>query len=66
MCSDGLTDMCSSEEIKKILEESKDGKERQPAKALIQAALDNGGRDNVTAIVIEVREDGGDDKKEDQ
>lgn len=66
LCSDGLTDMCSGEEIKKILEESKDGEERQPAKALIQAALDNGGRDNVTAIVIEVHEDGGDDKKEDQ
>lgn len=47
LCTDGLTNMVDDEDIQKILSESSN-----PAEDLIQAALDNGGHDNITAIVI--------------
>ena len=47
LCTDGLTNMVDDEDIQKILAESSN-----PAEDLIQAALDNGGHDNITAIVI--------------
>ena len=50
ICSDGLTDMVPEEEIKAILETSAD-----PSLAvnkLVNAALDGGGKDNITVIVI--------------
>ena len=47
LCTDGLTNMVDDEDIKKILFESSN-----PAEDLIQAALDNGGNDNVTAVVV--------------
>jgi serine/threonine protein phosphatase PrpC len=49
VCSDGLTDMMSDEAIAAILANSP----ASPADALVAAALDAGGRDNVTAVVIE-------------
>lgn len=49
ICSDGLTDMCSDEEIAEIL--SSDSENH--AEMLVQKALDNGGQDNVTCIVIQ-------------
>ena len=48
MCSDGLTNMVSDEEICKIITENP----TDATKPLIQKANDNGGRDNVTAIII--------------
>lgn len=52
MCSDGLTDMISDQEIVEIL---KDKTSLDSAsKELIYAALEAGGRDNVTVILIEV------------
>lgn len=48
LCSDGLTDMIADETILDILLRNKD----QPAQGLLSAALDAGGRDNVTAVVI--------------
>lgn len=48
LCSDGLTDMVSESEIAKILRENRD----DPADALVAAALDGGGRDNISAIVV--------------
>lgn len=48
MCSDGLTNMVSEEEICKILKENP----TDATKPLIQKANDNGGRDNITAIII--------------
>ena len=48
MCTDGLTDMAADEEIAATL-----GKSRNPASALVELALANGGRDNVSCIVIE-------------
>lgn len=51
LCSDGLTNMLEDEEIRKIIcmqEEISDG-----VKQLIQAANENGGRDNISVILIE-------------
>ena len=45
-CSDGLSDMVSDESIEKVLHEQG----AEPA-ALIQAALDRGGKDNVTVAI---------------
>jgi protein phosphatase len=50
MCTDGLNEMCSSEEIRSILSTAGD----DAAKALVDKALENGGMDNVTCIVLEV------------
>lgn len=47
LCTDGLTNMVEDAVIKKILAES-----QSPANDLIQAALDNGGHDNITAVVV--------------
>ena len=44
--------MCSTAEIISLLSESGN----DTAKKLVDRALDNGGGDNVTCIVIEVRE----------
>lgn len=49
LCTDGLTDMLSDNDIAAIVERE----ERSPAEALIFAALHAGGKDNVTAIVVE-------------
>jgi protein phosphatase len=51
LCSDGLYDMCTDQEILEILSRESDilGK----AKALVAAALDNGGIDNVTCVLLE-------------
>lgn len=48
LCSDGLTDMVDDEEIEAIMERRRD----DPANALIKAALDSGGADNVTVAVV--------------
>lgn len=50
ICSDGLYDMCSEEEIAGILSESL----QNTADALIKKALENGGIDNITCIVAEL------------
>lgn len=50
LCSDGLTDELSSEQIRSVLEA-----ESWPSKArrgLIEAALKRGGKDNITALVL--------------
>lgn len=54
ICSDGLTDMVKKEEINKTLKEVSDVKEC--VECLVQKALDGGGRDNITAVVIQVEE----------
>lgn len=48
LCSDGLTDMLTDDELRGIVSRNP----THPAKALIDAALDAGGEDNITAIVI--------------
>ena len=49
LCSDGLTDLVDDEVITRILSESTDS--HAACERLVQQALDNGGRDNVTVIV---------------
>ena len=52
LCSDGLTNEVGDEQIGEILGSVKGPEEA--AKALVQAALDHGGSDNVTCVVIDV------------
>lgn len=53
ICSDGITDMISDEEIEKIISESKPLSDC--TNALVSRALINGGIDNITAILCEIR-----------
>lgn len=50
MCSDGLTDMLTDDEICMILNSGKSCKEI--CERLVKKALNNGGKDNVTTLVI--------------
>jgi protein phosphatase len=51
LCSDGITDLVSDEEIGKILT-SCQGRKR--AQNLVYRALENGGHDNASAIVLQI------------
>lgn len=48
LCSDGLTDMLGDREILGILKRNSG----DPAGRLVEAALDAGGRDNITVVVV--------------
>ena len=50
MCSDGLTDQVSDEEITKILKNSKDIK--RATTQLVERAKEQGGLDNVTVVIV--------------
>ncbi len=53
MCSDGLTNMVENDDIYRIIKESiKDG-DTDPAVALVAAANEGGGRDNIAVIVVD-------------
>jgi len=52
LCSDGLTDMLEEGVFKEYL----DADPEQAVKALVEGALAAGGKDNVTAMVIEIEE----------
>ena len=54
LCSDGLTDMLTDSEICEIMLHSQNA--RESVQQLIDAALEKGGKDNVTAIVCRIRE----------
>ncbi len=51
MCTDGLTNMLEDEEIRMILSGARDIVEK--AQGLVKAANENGGRDNITVVLIE-------------
>lgn len=53
LCSDGLTDVVSDIEIEVILKKKKTIMEK--CKRLVHLALEKGGRDNVTVLIIECR-----------
>jgi serine/threonine protein phosphatase PrpC len=55
LCSDGLSDMVSETRISEILAEYPNDPERT-ARNLLSAALDAGGNDNITVVVIDVKE----------
>lgn len=54
LCSDGLSNMLSDDEIEHILREENP---ESAAERLVDAANKNGGRDNISAIVIYALED---------
>ena len=56
LCSDGLTDMVPEANIGEILAESP-GDPEKPARTLVSAALDAGGSDNVTVVVVDVKQE---------
>ena len=51
LCSDGLTDMVDDHEIARILDWY-EGAPKQTAKALVAAAIEADGRDNITVVVV--------------
>ena len=53
LCSDGLTDMLSGEQILHILREEDSAK--ACAEHLVQEALDHGGYDNITVMVVKMK-----------
>lgn len=55
ICSDGLTGMVDDEEIAQIMQRDLDP--QAIAQALVDAALANGGEDNVTVVVVEAEAD---------
>jgi protein phosphatase len=54
LCSDGLTGMVSEERVKELLLESKSLE--QAGRALIAAANDAGGRDNITVVLFRLED----------
>lgn len=54
LCSDGLTDMVGNVDICAVMKEAPSA--RECVDTLIAKALENGGRDNVTVIVVRVTE----------
>ena len=52
LCSDGLTDMVNENIIQKITQTCPI---KEAGKALVDEALKNGGKDNVTVIACEVK-----------
>ena len=53
LCTDGLTDMVNNGQIARILQSK--GSPAQQAKRLVEAALEAGGHDNVTVMLVQVR-----------
>ncbi len=51
ICSDGLTDMLTDEEIKSII---KDNDIYSTTELLTEKSLENGGKDNITIILLEI------------
>lgn len=54
LCSDGLTDMLTDEEIR--FELDKDGGVDQKVERLYELALLHGGKDNITVVLVQARE----------
>ena len=52
ICSDGLTDMVTTEEISEVL---KPGSIEKSIETLLSKALESGGKDNITIILLEVQ-----------
>lgn len=55
LCSDGLSDMVPEDRIREILAASPEDPET-PARRLLTAALEAGGTDNITVVVVDVRQ----------
>jgi protein phosphatase len=59
LCSDGLSGMVSDDDLAAILGEGQPLD--QTAASLVEAANDNGGRDNITAVLFRLEDDGSGD-----
>jgi protein phosphatase len=57
MCSDGLTSMLNHQAIEQVLRE--EGEPQAAADRLVDLANDRGGEDNITVLLVDIREDGG-------
>ena len=55
LCSDGLTNMIEDEDIRRIMKSQRDIAEQ--AEKLVETANANGGKDNITVVVIEPFQD---------
>ena len=55
LCSDGLTDMVNDNDIQATLTEH-DTDPDQAARELVRTANDNGGKDNISVILVKIRE----------
>lgn len=55
LCSDGLTDMITDKQIENILSKSDNKNIKKAARELYMSALNLGGKDNITCIVIKIR-----------
>lgn len=53
LCSDGLTDMLTDEEIKEVIQRYRDDLDKM-TDALVEAANSKGGRDNISVVLIEI------------
>jgi len=62
LCSDGLTGMLNDQDIFQILVDSEDP--RAAADTLLQAALAEGGEDNITVVVVDVVDENGEENGE--
>jgi PPM family protein phosphatase len=54
LCSDGLSGMLMSDDIEDLL--ARDGDPQETAEALVALAVERGGEDNVTVVVVDVQE----------
>jgi PPM family protein phosphatase len=61
LCSDGLSTMLNDETIQRILENG--SSVENAAKTLVDAANQNGGRDNITVVLFRLEDDGGPDTR---
>jgi protein phosphatase len=55
LCSDGLTDMLTAEEVEEVIAKA-DADPAKAAKALVAAANERGGEDNITVLLFEMVE----------
>ncbi|MEG2234533.1 MAG: protein phosphatase 2C domain-containing protein [Oscillospiraceae bacterium] len=55
LCSDGLTDMLGDERIRELL--SRDIASNEVADLLVDEALKNGGRDNITVMIVDIEKE---------
>ncbi|MGI8649917.1 MAG: Stp1/IreP family PP2C-type Ser/Thr phosphatase [Rubrobacter sp.] len=55
LCSDGLSDMVREDRIREVLSENP-GDPETPTGILLKEALEAGGADNITVVVVDVRE----------
>jgi PPM family protein phosphatase len=55
LCSDGLTDQMTAEDIRHLIEQHA-GDPEKAARALVEAANEAGGKDNVTVVLVETED----------